>query len=162
MGKNNRSLTIIITVYIVGIISAFLLVKPTPLEISHNDADLIRVIKTFGLNYWYIFVMWALGLSILGFIINIFIVYFRGFIYGVLIINLLKVNLKYLIAITLLELIIFLPIFLAVSYFSIMLSYNYYHQKNFNIINYQKLNIIAIIMILIYSTSLEIIGGLYG
>ena len=162
MRRNNRGLTIIVTVYLVGIISAFFLVKPTTIVLNTKDATFFGVIKTFCLNYWYVFVMWALGLSLLGFIINIFIVYFRGFIYGVLIVCLIKTNIKYLLAITLLEIIFFLPIFLAISYFSIMLSFNNYGNKKMPMINYQKLNLAAIILILIYSTALEIIGGIYA
>ena len=162
MRQNNRGLTIIITVYLVGIVSAFFLVKPTSIVLNDFDASFFGVIKTFCLNYWYIFLMWALGLSLLGFIINIFIVYFRGFVYGVLVVCLIKSNIKYLLAITLIEIILFLPIFMAISYFSIMMSFNYFRNKNMKLINYQKLNFIAIIIILIYSTSLEVIGGIYA
>lgn len=162
MRQNNRGLTIIITVYLVGIVSALFLIKPTTTVINNFDASFWGVIKTFCLNYWYFFIMWALGLSLLGFIINIFIIYFRGFIYGILVVTLIKTNFKYLIAITLLEIILFIPIFFAVSYFSIMISFKYSQNKNINLINYQKINLLAIIIILIYSTALEIIGGIYA
>ena len=33
-------------------------------------------------NYIYIFLVWILGTSIIGIIINIFLIYFKGFIYG--------------------------------------------------------------------------------
>lgn len=162
MLKKNRGLTIIITIYFVGIFSAFILVKPTKIVLKDYDISFFGVIKTFCLNYWYIFVMWVLGLSLLGILINIFIVYFRGFIYGVLVVSLIKTNIKYLLAITILELTLFLPMFLTVSFFSIMMSYNCYKHVNFRMINYQKLNLVAIIIVLIYSIFLEVIGGIYA
>lgn len=162
MLKKNRGLTIIITIYFVGVLSAFLFVKPTTLTLLNHDISFWGVIKTFCLNYWYIFVMWVLGLSLLGVFINIFIIYFRGFIYGVLVVHLIKTNLKYLLAITIVEMILFLPMFLVLSYFSVMMSYHYYKNINIKNVNYQKLNLVAIVIILIYSIFLEVIGGLYA
>lgn len=158
----NRGLTIILSIYVVGVISSFIIVSPTKIVISDQDISVMGVIKTFFLNYWYVFIMWILGMSLLGFIVNLFIVYFRGFIYGVLIISLMKSDLEYLLAITLIELVIFVPVFMTISYSSIMLSYSCYRQNQIKMDFYNRLMVIATVLILIYSLLLEIVGGLYA
>ena len=157
--KNNRGLTIIITVYLMGILSSIILVRPEVIKISDNSITFLGVIKTFCLNYWYIFIMWIMGLTIIGFIFNFFIVYFRGFIYGTLLIYLIKINFSYLVLLTLLDLIVFIPLFIILSYYSINLSYSTYKKINIRLESYHKLMYISIIVILVYSLLLEIIGA---
>ena len=160
--RSNRIITIILSIYIVGIISSFFLVKPTVLGQSNEGITAFRIIKTFSANYWYLFVMWILGLSAIGFFINLFIVYFRGFLYGVLIINLLKVNLTHLVVITVLEIIIFLPLFIYLAYTSFLISFSSVMGTKNNIKKYDKLLIIITAVTFIYSILLEIVGELYG
>lgn len=160
--RNNRILTMILTIYLVGIISSFILVRPTKLNISSSEITIISIVKTFCLNYWYIFIVWILGLSLIGFIINIFIVYFRGFVFGLLILFLIKTNLKYLLVISVIEIILFIPIFIFLSYSSIVISFSSFRKVKIPLQNYDKILVIATILIFIYSILLEIVGGLYA
>lgn len=159
--KNNRGLTIIAIIYLTGIFSSIILVKPGIIKISNNGITFVGIIKTFCLNYWYIFVMWIMGLTIIGYIINLFIVYFRGFIYGTLIVYLIKINFSYLILISLLDLIVFLPLFFSLSYSSVIISYSIYKKNHPRLDNYYKLIFISLFVIFAYSLLLEIIGAQY-
>lgn len=158
---NNRGLTIITTLYITGIIASFIITSPGIIAINDKSVTVIGILKTFFLNYWYIFIMWIMGLSIIGFIFNLFIIFFRGFIYGVLIIYLIKVNFTYLLVVTILDLLLFIPLFFTLSYYSIIISYSTYKKNHIKPEFYNKLMLISIIVIFIYSILLEILGGLY-
>ena len=160
--NNNRLLTIIISVYVAGIFSAFLLVKPTTISLSSGGVSIWGIIQTFSLNYWYVFLIWLFGMSIIGYALNIFIIYFRGFIYGLLIIFLIKINFSYLLLVSLVEIVIFIPVFFVLSYQSIMLSYSRSSNNRITINGYNKLLLVVTIVIFIYSILLEIIGGMYG
>jgi len=160
--NNNRLLTIIISVYVAGIFSAFLLVKPTIISLSSGGVSIWGIIQTFSLNYWYVFLIWLFGMSIIGYALNIFIIYFRGFIYGLLIIFLIKINFSYLLLVSLVEIVIFIPVFFVLSYQSIMLSYSRSSNNRITINGYNKLLLVVTIVIFIYSILLEIIGGMYG
>lgn len=159
---NNRLLMIIITVYLSGIVCSFIFITPDAIKINQSNVNLWGIIQTFCLNFWYILIIWFFGLSIFGYLFNTFIVFFRGFIYGNLIVHLIRINFGYLSLISLVELLIFLPTFLYLSYQSIMLSYSKGSSNRFNLENYYKLLYIVTIVIFIYSIILEIIGGIYG
>lgn len=160
--KNNRGLQIIATLYIIGIISSFIIVSPGTIQITNDGVTVLGIIKTFCLNYWYIFIMWVLGLSIIGFIFNLFVIFFRGFVYGVLVIYLIRNNFTYFFAITILDLILFLPLFFTMSYHSIITSYATYKKNHIKNDFYFKLMLISVVLIFIYSCLLEIIGGIYA
>jgi len=157
--KNNRGLTIIATIYLFGIFSSIILVRPGKINFSNDGLTFFGVIQTFCLNYWYIFIMWIMGLSMIGFIFNLFITYFRGFIYGTLVVYLIRINFSYFILITLLDLVVFIPMFFIMSYYSVLLSYNIYRRNQYQIASYEKLLIISIVVIFVYSLLLEIIGS---
>lgn len=53
------------------------------LNISNNKIDNFMAFKNaIYENYIFIFLIWILGMSMIGIIVNIFLVYFKGFIYG--------------------------------------------------------------------------------
>lgn len=159
---NDRLFLIIISIYICGIVSSFLIVTPEIVTISEKNVNIWGIIQTFTLNYWYILLMWIFGLSIAGVIFNIFIVFFRGFLYGNLIVFIIKINTSYLLVISLIEIIIFVPMFIILAYRSIMLSLNKHRLGRLELENYNKLLIFMTITIFIYSILLEIVGGMYG
>ncbi len=52
-------------------------------NINHNTLNSILVFKnSLGINLLYIFIIWILGMTLLGIIVNIGILFFKGFIFG--------------------------------------------------------------------------------
>lgn len=95
---NTRTNIIAFSVFIIGIItgSIFIMVINTndkSLVVEHitkffsnvNSSDysyLDSLKNMLSLNYFYVIVIWILGLSILGILVNIFLTYLKGFIIG--------------------------------------------------------------------------------
>ncbi len=88
-----------------------------------------------------------------SYIIKLIIIYFRGFTYGVLLLSLMKINVLYLISITLIDAIFFLTILFFLSFRK---------KSSFNNTENIKIMMISIISVLIYSTLLELVGGKFG
>lgn len=95
---NTRTNIIAFSVFIIGIItgSIFIMAINTnnkSLVVEHitkffsnvNSSDysyLDSLMNMLSLNYFYVIVIWVLGLSILGILVNIFLTYLKGFIIG--------------------------------------------------------------------------------
>ena len=95
---NKRINRVILILFIIGFISGclFLTIVNTDEKeiiisqitnfisnINNNSIDNLDLLKNSLINnYVYVIVLWILGLSILGVIINIFLVYIKGFILG--------------------------------------------------------------------------------
>ena len=95
---NTRTNIIAFSIFIIGIITGSIFI----MVINTNDKSLIveHITKFFSnvnssdysyldslknmlsLNYFYVIVIWVLGLSILGILVNIFLTYLKGFIIG--------------------------------------------------------------------------------
>lgn len=95
---NTRTNIIAFSVFIIGIITGSIFI----MVINTNDKSLVveHITKFFSnvnssnysyldslknmlsLNYFYVIVIWILGLSILGILVNIFLTYLKGFIIG--------------------------------------------------------------------------------
>lgn len=158
----NRNLVLIFSLYMMGILFSFLLVSAQKLDMTNTDITFFSILKTFLLNYWYLFIVWLLGLNFIGFLVDSFIVYFRGFIYGVLIINLIKINFTYLLVLTILELIVFCPMFFFLTFTSMQNSLSIFTKKRKINVNYEKILLFMTILCFIYSLALEIVGDLYA
>lgn len=95
---NTRTNIIAFSIFIIGIITGSIFI----MMINTNDKSLVveHITKFFSnvnssnynyldslknmlsLNYFYVIVIWILGLSILGILVNIFLTYLKGFIIG--------------------------------------------------------------------------------
>lgn len=95
---NTRTNIIAFSIFIIGILTGSIFI----MVINTNDKSLIveHITKFFSnvnssdysyldslknmlsLNYFYVIVIWVLGLSILGILVNIFLTYLKGFIIG--------------------------------------------------------------------------------
>ena len=95
---NTRTNIVIFSIFIIGVITGSIFIS----IINTNDKALVveHISKFFNsinsssysyldslkdmlsLNYFYIIVIWVLGLSILGILVNIFLTYLKGFIIG--------------------------------------------------------------------------------
>ena len=95
---NTRTNIIAFSIFIIGIITGSIFI----MVINTNDKSLVveHITKFFSnvnssnysyldslknmlsLNYFYVIVIWVLGLSILGILVNIFLTYLKGFIIG--------------------------------------------------------------------------------
>jgi hypothetical protein len=150
------------TIYISGIISSFIIVSPATISLDNKGITIWGIMQTFSLNYWYIILIWLFGLSMIGYLFTLFIIYFRGFTFGILILFLGKINFSYLLLLSLVEIVIFIPMFFVLTYQAIMISYNKQNYNHLTMDNYNKLLVVITIGIFLYSIIIEIIGGIYG
>lgn len=143
----------LITIYFVGVILGVVLVNPKNLTINFEKKNYFSI---FFSNYWYIFLIWIFGFSIISYITTTFILFFRAFIFGILIRTLIS-NFHQFILMIFIELVFALPILIFVSYISLSISkaqFGIITNKYSTPINYKKyINLMLIItaLVVIYS-----------
>ncbi|HHX80952.1 MAG TPA: hypothetical protein GX692_07810 [Acholeplasmataceae bacterium] len=140
-----------ISLYFAGLVFGIFLIRGVSLPHSSNR----NFLEVFAANYWYIFLIWLMGFSLIGLIFSSLIIFFRGFLFGALLAVLFPDAFRQLVFLLLLEIVLFLPAFLLVSYFSLALSLrsfmNLFSYQNLNLKVYFNIMIIATIIIVIYS-----------
>lgn len=156
----NRLFIYICTLYIIGLFCGIFLFKGNKILLNSEETSFIKV---FFYNYWYILLMWLFGLSAVGIIFNTIIVFFRGFLFGVLIIVLIPNDLKLLGIYCLVEIILFIPTFFTLSYISLYTSLNMfynilgkYHSKTIQMNKYLNFFFIITLLIILYSVLITI------
>lgn len=158
---HKRRLTIIITVYITGILSALILTSTYAITVPSKDFEFIHFLKYFCRHFWYLFVIWIVGFSKIGKIFVYFVLYFKGLSIGVLIKNLITLNFRLFFAIFTIDLLLILPILIVLANASLNFS-EIKNQSTFMTKKYENWLYIAFIITLIYSFLLEMVGGIYG
>lgn len=158
MGKyklsKNRLFIYICTLYLIALFFGLFFMKPNNYLLSTIKPNFLKV---FCANYWYIFLMWLFGFSIIGSLFITLIIFFRGFIFGLLLRLLIKNSLKKLFLILTIELILFIPSFFSLAYFSLGLSWNLLKNlltnsnQRINTNRYLNIMIIETIVIVVYS-----------
>lgn len=149
----NRLFIYICTLYFIGLIFGIILIKSKYL-INYTHKNFLTI---FFSNFWYIFLIWIFGFTMISHFFTTIIVFFRGFLFGFLIKILLFDNFKRLLYLLLLEIVIAIPILFIVAYISILISNQQFKIliKNYsNTINYNKyinFMFVVIIGILVYS-----------
>lgn len=178
---------------LVGILAAFLLGIILGCILTNRIADISRneilltiknivyniddttpfkvFIKTFSIHFIYIFLIWMLGLTLIGIPLIIFIDFFKGFLYGFVVTFFLReLGIKGLYTAflyTFPQNIIIVPLFLVLSYFSIYYSVQIYNciyvnhnKKNikayFN--SYYRMMFITTIILIVYSGIVTLIN----
>lgn len=158
MGKykltKNRLFIYICTLYLIALFFGLFFIKTINYQSSTLKPNFIKV---FCANYWYIFLMWLFGFSIIGSLFITLIIFFRGFIFGILLKFLITNSLKKLFLILAIEVILFIPSFFTLAYFSLGLSWNLMKNlltnsnQQINTNRYLNIMIIETIIIVIYS-----------
>lgn len=150
-------ITILMTIifgFLIGMLATNKLEKAI-YDVERLDKSYLQIfINAFTLNYWYFFLLWILGLVVLGFIFSYFIIFFKSFMTGVTFGICLKSSgvfgifhfLKY----GLLEVLVILPLLCYVGYRSISFSLEG-KNKMVKGQSYFKVIFIATILIVIYS-----------
>lgn len=140
-----------ICLYLVGLVFGIFLIRGQKLPQSTSR----NFLEVFAANYWYIFLIWLMGFSVTGLFFTSLLIFFRGFLFGALLTVLFPDAFRQLVFLTLLEVVLFLPAFLLVSYFSLALSLrsfiNLFSYQNLNLKVYFNIMIIVTIIIVIYS-----------
>lgn len=162
----NRLVIFLLTLYIVGIIFGMFLQK-NPIDAGyHQSMQAVKVFfNIFCMHYWYIFIIWLMGLCTIGFLVDILIAFFRGLIFGALLSALVKHSFKYFLVMIIIEGIIFVPVFMYLLYLSISLSLssflNTFFQKRillqYDMKNYINSMFFITTVLAIYSIILTII-----
>lgn len=154
------------TLYLVGLLFGLFIQKHPIVTNAHQTKQPIKVFfNIFCLHYWYIFIIWLMGLCSIGFLIDVLITFFRGLIFGVLIATLIKTSFKLFIIMIILEGVIFLPAFIYLLYLSFILSLsnflNLFSNKRiylqFDMKNYINSMLFITTILAIYSIILTII-----
>ena len=103
--------------------------------INSNKSFIILFFNYFTYNFWYLFIVWIIGLFPIGFIFNYLIIFIKGIIYGITISIFLKSDgipsIINIIKIYYQELLFIIPCFIYLSYQSIVFSYGGSHHFNY-------------------------------
>lgn len=150
----NRLFVYLLCLYIMGLIFGILLINPGTYNLNNPDKNYFVI---FFSNYWYIFLIWIFGFTFLGFLVDTIIVFFRAFVFGILVRMLITNDFSSFLIMFLLELFIFFPVLIFISYVSLMMSkenlkiiFNNY-TNTININKYINLMLIVTVIIAIYS-----------
>ena len=150
----NRLLVYLISLYTIGLVFGLFIRNNASYSTSSENKNFFSI---FFSNYWYIFLIWLFGFSIIGYLISSMIVFVRGFIFGILIRILIVNNFSIFMVIFVLELLLALPVLIVIAYVSLnyskdnfkILFNNYSNSVNIN--KYINLMLIATIIIVVYS-----------
>ncbi|MDI9507707.1 MAG: stage II sporulation protein M [Bacillota bacterium] len=161
MGKykltKDRLFVYICSLYVCGILFGVFLFR-APGEQNFGEAKFIPV---FCANYWYVFLMWLFGFSVIGLFFNSLIIFFRGFLFGALLAVLIKTSFKDLAVLTALEIIVFIPAFFTLGYFSLASArkqfYNLFAPFTGTLDNKIYLNVMIVVTVVIVIYSLVIV-----
>lgn len=146
--SRDRLFIYISTLYLVGLVFGIIMLARVRLTLNPGE----KFIKVFTANYWYLFLMWIFGFSILGLFFNTMIIFFRGFLFGACLSLLFFSSFKYLVFLTVLEFLLFIPVFFTLAYFSLTFSrYSSTSSFNLNRRYYLGVFLIVTIIIIIYS-----------
>ncbi len=146
--SRDRLFIYISTLYLVGLVFGIIMLARVRLTLNPGE----KFIKVFTANYWYLFLMWIFGFSILGLFFNTMIIFFRGFLFGACLSLLFFSSFKYLVFLTVLEFLLFIPVFFTLAYFSLTFSrYSSTSSFHFNRRYYLGVFLIVTIIIIIYS-----------
>jgi len=151
---HNKYFIYLITLYLVGLIFGIILIKPSNVNYINSEKNFFTI---FFSNYWYVFVIWLFGFSIIGLFTTTLIVFFRAFIFGGLLKVLAVNNFQQFALMLFIELVFAMPLLIIVSFISLNMSsvnikisiYGNHDTINFN--KYINLMIIITILIVIYS-----------
>ena len=146
--------------YFMGLIIGIMFnskVDPKSINLSN-----IKFLKVFLTNYWYLIIIWLMGMSIIGLIFTPFIVFIRGLIFGTFLSVLIKLGFKQFFIYTVLDLLVMVPSTFILSYFSFKSSINHLFgmvngvRVYLNMKNYVNLMVYVTIFIAVYSIILSI------
>lgn len=143
----DRLFIYICSLYAIGIIFGIILIGREQITVKPGA----NFISVFASNYWYLFLMWLFGFSVIGLIFNSLIIFFRGFLFGAILSIMFPTSLKHLVFLLLLEIILFLPAFFILSYVSLTYSRHFWGEKCVNPKIYLNIFLIITIIIIIYS-----------
>jgi len=153
----NKPLAYLITIYFVGLIFGIILAKPSNLNINFSNKNYFVI---FFSNYWYLFLIWIFGFSIISYFTTSLIVFFRAFIFGILLRVLFLSNFNKFMLMVFIELVFAFPLLIFTSYISISLSkinFQSIFHKNLETINYNRyINLMFLITIIVVIYSLII------
>ena len=120
---NNQMTTFLVIIYIVGFLFG---IFSNSRSIELNPTKSIQPVKAFlnvfCMHYWYFFVIWLMGLCTIGFLINVLINFFRGYIFACFISSIINLNFISFLLFMIVEIAIFLPTFIYLLYLSMYLS----------------------------------------
>lgn len=156
---NDKLFITILSLYIIGIFIGIFVNIKKDLLISYSNKNFFKI---FSLNYWYLLLMWIMGLSAIGIIFNPFMIAFRGFLYGGMVVALIQISFRQFFITTILDLVIMVPSLFALGYCSIRSSQNNLaslfndRMSNLNTKFYIDLMLFITLAVLIYSIILSI------
>src|SRR5690554_5290034 len=87
----NRLFVYICCLYSIGIIFGVFVFRNNDYHLDLTEANFFKV---FFANYWYLFLMWLFGFSAIGLFFNSIIIFFRGFLFGVLLTVLIRLSFR--------------------------------------------------------------------
>lgn len=150
----NRIFVYLISLYLIGLLFGVFMIKSQSINLENQNKNFYLILFS---NYWYIFLIWIFGFSILGFITTTIIVFTRALIFGIMIRGLIIISFKSFLILLILEIIFIFPIIIIISYYSLKMSIENlkltvtgYSSNNY-LNKYLNLMLIATVIMIIYS-----------
>ncbi len=159
---NSRLLTSAIVIIVVGFIFGFMAsgdLKHITFQVDRISSSRVKIfINAFTINYWYLFVSWIAGMVSFGLIVNYFIAFFKGFIWGVTFTLLIRSEAVFgffsFFKLILLQILFLLPALIYVTYQGVKMSLvnlGIITIKNRDSGNYFKVILVSLILVVLYS-----------
>lgn len=150
----NSIIFVIITGFVIGILSTNK-IDEILIQITYEKKSYVKVfLNAFSFNFWYLFIIWFLGMIPIGFIFTYIIVFiksnFIGIIFGICLKSSAIFGIKEFILYSIFELIIIIPTLIYLSYQSTNNCFRVLTKSSYNN-NYFNILIKTIIIIIIYS-----------
>lgn len=149
----NRLVVYLFCLYLIGLLFGIFLINP---NYNYNSSEK-NFSTIFFSNYWYIFLIWIFGFSIIGFVSTTLIVFFRGFLFGALVRILVINNFKTFVLMLFLEVLFIIPVLIITAYISLNLSKENLkiilktYSNNISINKYINLMLVVTVVIVVYS-----------
>lgn len=157
--KINKIVTSILFIIVIGVLIGILStnkLEKINITISNNNEKYLKIfLNSFSLNFWYLFLIWFIGMIPLGFIFDYLIIFVKSFTIGITLGICLKSSaifgIKEFITFAILELIIVVPSLIFLGNKSISFSLNGKNNLSINRNDYFNVLIKITIITIIYA-----------
>lgn len=117
---HNRLFLYILGLYLAGFLFGAVLLRGAGITPTAGN----NFLSVFCTNYWYFFLIWIFGYSVIGLFFTSLIVFFRGFLFGALMALLIGYDFGRAGLMILTELFLMIPVLFLLSYVSLAFSYS--------------------------------------
>lgn len=167
---NLRLLTSIIVTILIGFVFGFMAsgdIKYLTFQVERVTSSRVKLfLNALTINFWYLFISWIVGMISFGLIINYFIAFFRGFIWGVTFTLLMRSEAIFgffsFFKLIFLQILFLLPAIIYVTYQGVKMSLinlGLITKRTHETSNYFKVIVRVLILVIAYSLLNSLLGN---